>query len=368
MDRINVLHLIQGLEIGGLEIMAENLVKGLDPSIYRPSICCFDSMGVLAEDLGAKGIDIHLLKRNPGVDYYYPFRLARLLRANQTDILHLHNPTAFFYGTLAGKIANTPKIIYTEHGRDFSASFKVKISNRILAKMVDRIVVVADHGKKYLVEQEGVNGEKIERIYNGIDHERFGVSQKTEVVRRNLGLVNDQPVLGIVARLDPIKNHSCLIKAMKMVVKEQPTAILLVVGDGQQRSELENLTQILSLQNNVRFLGTRSDIPELLSALNVFVLPSFSEGLSLTLVEACASGIPIVATDVGGNKEVVLHDQNGLLVPSDHPEALGRAILRVLADGDKAQTMGKRGRQIFEESFTLKAMVKKYENLYESLF
>ncbi|MBW2570109.1 MAG: glycosyltransferase [Deltaproteobacteria bacterium] len=366
MKKINVLHLIQGLEIGGLEIMVVNLLERIDRSQYRSSICCYDSLGSLAEGLPERGIGVHLLRRRSGIDYLYPFKLARYLKKSKIKILHLHNPTALFYGTLAGKIAGTSCIIYTEHGRDFSSSIKVRIANRILCKMVDRVVVVAEHGKRYLVEHEGVNEKKIVKIYNGIDSKKFGTRQEVILIRRQLGITDDQSVIGIVARLDPIKNHVCLIRAMKIIATRFLDTILLIIGDGFLRSELESLTEDLGLQNHIKFLGTRSDIAELLSVLDVFVLSSFSEGLSLTLIEACAAAKPIVVTDVGGNAEIVKHESNGLLVPSDQPEDLAKAITELLTDKEKGRQMGEVGRKKFKEEFTLDGMVRKYEDLYES--
>lgn len=366
MQQINVLHLIQGLEIGGLEIMVVNLLERIDRFRYQPSVCCYDSLGSLAEDLSNKDIGVHLIMRKPGIDYLYPLKLGRFLRKNNIQILHLHNPTAFFYGSLAGKIARTPIIIYTEHGRDFSSSIKVRIANRLLSRMADKIVVVAEYGKKYLVEHERTDERRILKIYNGIDPQKFGRNHNDKLMRRELGITDNQPVIGIVARLDPIKNHACLIKAMKTVTASLPAAVLLVIGDGPQRHELERLTADLRLQNHIKFLGARSDIAELLSVLDVFVLSSFSEGLSLTLIEACAAAKPIVATDVGGNAEIVEHGINGLLVPSDRPEALAVAVLEILTDRKKAKQMGEAGRRKFEEEFTLDQMVKRYEDLYES--
>ena len=346
--------------------MVINFLERIDRSRYRPSICCYDSLGSLRQGLSEKDIRVDLLKRQPGVDYYYPFKLARYLKKSKTKILHLHNPTALFYGALAGKIAGTPCIIYTEHGRDFSSSIKVKITNSLLCRIVDKIVVVAEHGKKYLVEHEGVNEKKIIKIHNGIDSQRFGKNHDVTLIRRELGITDDQSVIGIVARLDPIKNHACLIKAMKTVAARVPTAVLLIIGDGLLRTELESLTAKLQLQNHIKFLGARNNIAELLSVMDVFVLSSLSEGLSLTLIEACAAAKPMVATDVGGNPEIVEHESNGLLVPSDQPETLAKAIAEILNDKGKARLMGEKGRKKFEEEFTLDVMVKKYENLYES--
>ncbi len=346
--------------------MVVNFLEHLDRSHYRPSVCCFDVLGSLAGPLQEKGIDVQLLKRRPGVDLRYIFQLAGFLRKTETQILHLHNPTAFFYGTLAGKLARVPCIIYTEHGRDFSSSKKVKLANWLLAHMVDQLVTVADYGRRYLAEDEGIARDRIVTIHNGIDAGRFGASYDSKALRAGLGLADDQPVVGIVARLDPIKNHALLIRAMRQVTAELPGAKLLVVGDGPLRGELEALTRELDLGGHVQFLGARSDVPELLNLLDLFVLCSYSEGLSLTLIEASAAAKPIVATDVGGNGEVVEHGVNGLLVPSDDPKVLAAAILRILPDQVHRQSMGQAGRRRFEQQFTLKGMVRAYEELYST--
>lgn len=358
------MHLVQGLEVGGLEIMVVNLLEHLDHARYRPAVCCYDTPGSLAGRLCAQGIAVTLVKRNPGIDLFYILKLARFLRRSKTRILHLHNSTALFYGTLAGKLAGTPCIVYTEHGRDFSSSRKAKFANGLLSRMVDKVVVVAESCKNYLVAKEGVAAEHVVTVPNGIDASRFGVDYDKAAIRAALGLEERHAVIGVVARLDPIKNHAALIRAMQRVAAKLPQAVLLVVGDGPLRGELESLAAELELGGHVRFLGARADVPELLSILDVFVLPSHSEGLSLTLLEASAAAKPIVATDVGGNGEVVTNGENGLLVPPDDAQALAEAMLRILADGTQAARMGQAGRARFEQHFTLDAMVKKYEGLY----
>ena len=363
---LNIVHLVQGLEIGGLEMMVVNLLERLDRSRYRLAVCCYDTFGSLAERLTGQGTRVDLIRRKPGVDLGYILKLARFLRLSGADILHLHNPTAFFYGTLAGKLARTPCIVYTEHGRDFSSSRKVRLANCVLSTMVDKVVAVAEFGKNYLVAEEGVSPWRVVTIHNGIDGQRFGPHYDHNAVRASLGLVGGQPVVGIVARLDPIKNHAGLLHAMQRVVAELPLAVLLIVGDGPLCGQMEALAGELGLGTAVRFLGARSDVPELLSAMDLFVLSSHSEGLSLTLVEASATGKPIVATDVGGNAEVVEHGVTGLIVPADDPEALSQAMLAILTDPVKARRMGEMGRMRFERDFTLDAMTRKYEELYAS--
>ncbi len=363
-DPIRVVHLIQGLEIGGLEMMVVNFLQRLDRSRFSPIVCCFDTLGDLTSLITNEGIPVHFVQRQPGVDLAYIFRLASFLRETRPQILHLHNPTAFFYGTLAGKLARVPRIIYTEHGRDFSSSYKVRLVNRILGKLVNQVVTVADYGKHYLMQREGIAANKIMTIHNGIDGVRFAAEYDVKLIRTALGLNMVQPVIGIVARLDPIKNHAILIKALVMIAQERPDSVLLVIGDGPLRQELESLNAELGLVDHIQFLGARSDVPELLSALDVFVLCSNSEGLSLTLAEASAAGKPIVATDVGGNSEVVEDGMTGIVVPAREPETLATAILKLINDPGLKQRMGEAGRKRFEQQFTLDSMVTAYQDLY----
>ena len=358
------MHLIQGLEIGGLEMMVVNFLQRLDRSRFSPIVCCFDTLGDLTSKITDEGIPVHLVQRRPGVDLAYIFRLATFLRETKPQILHLHNPTAFFYGTLAGKLARVPRIIYTEHGRDFSSSYKVRLVNRILGKLVDQVVTVAEYGKRYLTEREGIPAGRIINIHNGIDAGRFAAEYDVTAIRTALGLSVDQAVIGIVARLDPIKNHALLIKAMVKIAPDKPDTVLLIIGDGPLRQELEALHSELGLADHVRFLGARNDVPELLSALDVFVLCSNSEGLSLTLAEASAAARPIVATDVGGNSEVVEDGVTGIVVPPKDPGALANAILKILNDPVLKRQMGQAGRKRFEQQFTLDGMVSAYQDLY----
>jgi sugar transferase (PEP-CTERM/EpsH1 system associated) len=367
VEPIHVLHLIQGLGVGGMETMLLNMISHLDGSRFKTSVCCFDRLGPLAYQVEQKAAEVTLLKRKTGFDWRYPQRLASHLKSRNVQVLHLHNPTAFFYGALAGKLARVPCVVYTEHGRDLSSGWKVKLAHRWIARMVDRIVVVAEHGRRVLSQEEGVDKSKIELIYNGIDGQRFDRAHHAdqfESIRKGLGLNPDTKVIGFVGRLAPIKNHAVLLKAMRKVVEDVPNVALLLIGDGPLKAEIESMVKEFGLDKQVSILGTRTDIPELMSIMDLFVLPSFSEGLSLTLIEACAAGLPIVATRVGGNEEVVVDQLNGLTVPSNDQEALAKAITSLLSDVETSRKMGNNARERFEERFTLQDMVQKYQDLY----
>ena len=361
---LRVVHLLQGLEIGGLEIMVAHLLEGLDPRRFQSQVIGYDSLGPLAYRLGMSGIPTSLLQRRPGVDLRYIPRLARHLATIRPHILHLHNPTAFFYGTLAGRLARVPCIVYTEHGRDFASSKRNKFLHRLLARWVNRIVVVSESGRAVL-QAEGVPRERIKIIHNGIDAAQFLIGEDRWGMRTRLGFDREQPLLGIVARLDSIKNHASLLRAMPRVIRAHPDATLLIIGDGSLRAELEKQAGELGLGRNLRFLGTRNDVPELLAALDVAVLCSLSEGLSLTLLEESAAGKPMVATAIGGNPEIIEDGQTGLLVPVGDEAALASAINSLLDDLERARTLGGAARLRFMREFTLARMLSRYAELYE---
>jgi sugar transferase (PEP-CTERM/EpsH1 system associated) len=359
-----VLHLVQGLDVGGLEYMVVALVNRLDRKKFIPSICCFDKLGKLQDKL-LDDTEVILLKRKPGKDLLYPFKLAAFLKKENIDVIHLHNQTAFFYGVLAGKIAGVKRIVYTEHARDVAPNFKVRIMDKILSHMADRIVVVAEFLKKNLVKKEWMNPASITTIYNGIDGDVFGREFNRDEITGELEISSAAKIIGIVARLQGIKNHKCLIRAMQKVSKRFPDAILLIIGDGSLRGELMELVSSEDLQDNIHFLGTRNDIPRLLSMLDIFVLCSLSEGLPLTILEAMAAGKPIVATGVGGIPEVIQDGADGIIIPSDDSDSLAEAIEELLSDDGKRPDMGLKARKKFEERFTVQAMVEEYEKIYE---
>lgn len=362
--RLKLVHLLQGLEVGGMEMMLVHLLEGLDPQRFQSQVIGYDSLGPLAYRLGMSGIPTSVLRRRPGVDLRYIPRLARHLATIRPHILHLHNPTAFFYGTLAGKLARVPCIVYTEHGRDFASSKCNKYLHRVLGRLVKRIVVVSESGRA-LLEAEGVPGGRILTIHNGIEDARFQNGVDRWGMRAGLGFDREQPLIGIVARLDPIKDHASLLRAMRRVTQAHADATLLIIGDGPLRADLERQAAELGLGRSVRFLGTRDDVPELLAALDVVVLTSLSEGLSLTLLEESAAGKPMVATAVGGNAEIIEDGKTGLLVPPGDEEALAGAINGLLADPERAQAIGQEARLRFLRGFTLKRMVSQYVEVYE---
>jgi glycosyltransferase involved in cell wall biosynthesis len=361
---IRILQLLQGLAIGGIERMVLDLVLELDGAAFQTSFCTFDRQGTLAAEVASRGMPLHFRRRRGAVDLGFSLWLARLLVRERIDILHAHNATAFFYGAAAAALVRRTRFLYTEHDRAFPSPRRERGLHALLSRRADGVVTVSDTLRDNLVRYEAFPADRVHVVKNGV---RLQAPARTRAqVRTELGL-GERPVAGIVARLAPVKNHALLLRAWKLVLRLVPDAVLVVVGSGSQEPAVRAQAAALALGDSVRFLGFRLDIAEILQGLDVFVLSSSSEGLSLTLLEAEAAALPIVATRVGGNPEVVHDGENGFLVPSGEEEPLAAALARLLQDPALRARMGSAGRALYERGFTLPAMVRGYERIYLSL-
>jgi len=261
-------------------------------------------------------------------------------------------------GSLAAAALRLPVVINTKHGRNNPEQRRAVFLNRVASLLSTAVVAVSADAADVATRIERVPRRKIRTIHNGIDLERHPFPLRCS---------SDGPLSAIhVARLNPIKDQLTLLEAVRIVVDREPSFRLTIVGDGPRRNELHELSQKLTLGDHVVFLGERNDVPQLMARADLFVLSSLQEGLSLTLLEAMASGLAVIATDVGGNRELVTPGQTGFLVPSRSPERLAAAILDLLARPDAVRSMGKQGRALVEREFGVEQMVRKYEQFYSS--
>lgn len=369
MRKIKVTYLLNCLATGGLERMVNLLATGLDPERFEPSIEIFDRVGPIAAETRGAGIPVRFDRRNPGpFDVRFLFRLAERFRTERPDVIHAHNATALVYAAFAARIATRGRrkipVLYTEHDRSFPSRLANRAMHFAAGRLVDRVVVVARWLKASLVRYEAFAKDRIEVIPNGIDGSRFETPVDALAVRSALGIEPAAPVVSCVARLVPVKNHAMLLHAWRRIADVWPGATLLLAGDGPSRPALEALSSKLGLGSAVRFLGDRRDVPELVGASDFHVLSSDSEGMSLTLLEAMAAGKANVATDVGGNPEVLQDGRTGLLVPARDAHALAAAMATLLQSRAIAARMGEAAREAFRRRFTLTAMVGAYEQLY----
>ena len=365
--RPTIAHLVQNLSIGGLERVVINLMTGVKNLGYETVLYTLGEGGELVAELAGQGYEVVALNKRPGMDYFLPVRLSRLFKRRGIDIVHAHNFSPLVYGSIGGRLAGVSGVVYTAHGAKTSSRRKQVLFQRL--GLVDRMVFVSDDARRAALTNGGLSDRGVETIVNGIDLERYaaGTAAARAQKKDELGIPPGAAVLGIVARLTPAKDHANLLRAFKIIVEDGLDARLLVVGDGELREQLEAETDELGQKKEVLYVGARSDVPELLGVMDVFVLSSYTEGLAMTLLEAMAAGLPIVATSVGGNSEVVVDGETGIIVPPRDSRALAEAVRELLLKPEMAAGMGQKGRGRACAEFGIDAMVRQYEKLYESV-
>jgi sugar transferase (PEP-CTERM/EpsH1 system associated) len=357
------------LHVGGAEVLAARIARRLRDRC-RFVFACLEERGTLGEELQQEGFPVEVLERRPGLDLRCAWRLGRLLRRERVDVLHAHQYTPFFYAMAGRWPFGRAPILFTEHGRhqpDYPRRKRI-LFNRLMLRKRDRVVAVGEAVRQALIVNEGIPDKRIEVVYNGIDAERF-VAQPGDraQVRRELGFQIDQPVIFQVARLDYLKDHATAVRSMARVVREQPAARLLLVGEGPEERAIRDQVEQLGLVGSVQFLGLRKDVPRLLQAADLFLLSSVSEGIPLTVIEAMCAGLPVVCTRVGGTAEVVIDGETGLLAPAGDDTAIASAILRLLTEPALRERMGDAGRQRARQMFSETTMVERYADLYEEM-
>jgi L-malate glycosyltransferase len=394
-----IAHVLHRLYLAGAEVLAADLARRMSDR-YRFVFLCLDEIGPLGQKLAGEGFPVIDLQRHPGIDWSVARRIRGIVREQRIDLLHAHQYTPFFYAALSRRLATRPPILFTEHGRHYPDVRKRRRiwANKLLLRKGDRVTAVGQFVKQALVRNEGIAAGRIAVIHNGIDAAEYRPEDKARhraEVRRELGLAPEQLIVLQVARFHPVKDHATGLKAFAATVKQPagplgegsglaasplsirhppsairlhiPSPVLLLVGDGEKRPACEQLARELNLAPAVQFLGVRTDVPRLVAAADVFLLSSLSEGISVTLLEAMAAGVPIAATQVGGNPEVVLHGQTGLLSPRADAPALGANLATLLADAALRQSMGDAGRGRFLELFTQDRMHREYAAIYAQM-
>jgi glycosyltransferase involved in cell wall biosynthesis len=338
--------------MGGLEKVLVEFARHADRERHHLEFISLGHRGVIAEEIEATGWPVTALGMPSGLHPGLFLRLARLLRRRRIDVVHTHDDRPHLYGTVASRLAGVGRVIHTRHGRSPHLSRRQKALVRLAAGWIDRFVCVSADAAALAVAQ-GVPARKVCTIRNGIDLRRFPF----------LGPRRDGPAV-IVARLSPEKDHATLLRAAALVVRAEPSFRLEIAGDGPCREDLHRLAAELGLGEHVRFLGQVRDVPGLLARAGMFVLSSLSEGVSLTLLEAMASGLPVVATRVGGNPEVVADGVTGLLSPAADHGALAGSIAAQWRSPERCRTFGIAGRRRVEEQFDVRVMVAAYERMY----
>jgi glycosyltransferase involved in cell wall biosynthesis len=361
-----ICQVLHGLRVGGAELLAAHLARRLG-SAYRFLFVCLDELGTLGEELLREGLEVRTLGRRPGLDWRCSFRLARLLWRERVELIHAHQYTPFFYAMTARMLYRRPAVLFTEHGRhhpDYPRR-KRMLANRWFLQNRDRVVGVGQAVRQALVQNEGIPDQRVAVIYNGINLASFSVNgHDRRAVRHEMGVGLEDLVILQVARLDYLKDHATAIRTLERVLERRKDARLVLVGEGPQKELIERLIQECGLTAHVRMLGLRSDVARLLSAADLFLLTSISEGIPLTVIEAMAAGLPVISTRVGGITEIVEDEHTGLLGPAGDEVSLASRILRLAADPVLRRVMGERGRERAQRKFSESKMHECYLQLY----
>lgn len=371
--KIRVCQVVNSLDVGGLEKVVLSLLDSLDQSRFELFLACIKGEGklypqvklpdharlVMAHD---RVVDLKVIRLDPTVIW----KLGAFVRDHEIDVMHVHNFAPLTYGGLAARLAlPRPKVVYSEHNEVNSAPPGALKKFRYYIKMADHAVAVSRDLEGILKDKLTIS-TPVSVIHNGIDGRRF---EKTDGarVRRELGIADDELVIGTAVVLSKQKGVTNLVKAAARVLAEVPRARFVVVGDGPLRAELLREAEEAKLGDRFLFPGLRSDIPDVLAAFDVYVLPSLWEGLPLALLEALCSGKPVVCTRVGGNAEVVIDGENGFIVPPSDPAALADKLIVLLRDDAFRRDVVEKNKRRFKECFSVRAMTAAHEALYQRL-
>ena len=368
MTKLKILHLTYDMRIGGTEQVIKNLVENADQHQFEMSVLCIESpLGPFADDLLAKAVVIMAFSRSPGFDRKLIKKIRHHIKQHNIDVLHCHQYTPWVYGVLAA-FATKTKVIFTEHGRFYpdSSSWKRKLINPWLHKITAATTAISSATKDALAIYENLPAKDIQVIYNGIAPLEIDQEQ-VESLRQELGIGPNTLCLGTVARLDPIKNHFMMLHAFKQVLNDGIDAKLLIVGDGEMRNSITDLISELNLEQHVIMTGYQAKPKNYLALMNIYLLSSFSEGTSMTLLEAMSIGKPCVVTNAGGNPEIIEHQMNGLVTQNDDANAFAAAITTLAHDPDLRKSMSELSRQRFEQYFSATSMVHQFQHLYQQV-
>jgi glycosyltransferase involved in cell wall biosynthesis len=362
---LRVLFLVTSMPVGGAETLLMNLVRRMDRKRFAPEIVCLKQPGPLGEQLACEmRIHSHLLTSK--YDLRVLPKLWRIMRIPRADaVITVGAGDKMFWGRLAARLAGVPVIASALHSTGWPDG--IGRLNRMLTRTTDAFIGVASAHGKHLTDIERFPASKVHVIYNGIDADRFA-PRDARPLRQSLGIATDAPVVGILAALRPEKNHELFIVGAQRILAALPNAQFIIVGDGPKRPELEALAASLNVAHAVHFVGTRSDVPDLLAACDLVSLTSHNEAAPVSILEALGVGCPVLASNVGSVNETVIEGETGRLFPAGDLDAYAGAAIELLRDKPLRTRLGAAGRRLVVERWSLDAMVHGYEQLIEGIY
>ena len=364
---LRVLFALTSMPVGGAEILTTNLIRNMDRDQFVPEVCCLKDPGPLGLQL-SREVPVHTNFLAHKLDLFVLPRLMALIHKRQFDaVVTVGAGDKMFWGRLAAWRLRVPVICSALHSTGWPD--QVGWLNRRLNSLTDAFIAVAvDHGR-YLVDVERFPQDKVHVIPNGIDVRRFQRDIRCGAeLRDELGIPRDAPVCGLIAALRPEKNHSLFLRVAARVRQHIPTAHFVLAGDGPIRGQLEQEAALLELHPFVHFLGNHDDVPRILSAMDLFLMTSNNEAKPISILEAMACELPVVATNVGSIFESVEHESTGFLASVGNRDELAQRVIDLLANPERAAEMGSRGRSSVEQNWSLERTIQGYQDLIQSVY
>lgn len=356
-----------------MQFVGEKVVAALSREIsdeFEVMFCCLDRIGLLGEELQKEGFFLFSLHRTPGIDLTLPGKIANLAREKKVDIIQAHHYTPYFYSALSRFLYHRPRLLFTEHGRDFPDLVKPtrKCANQFLNIVTDKITSVCEFSMRGLVQNECLPSSKIEVVYNGIEPVNESISAIDEANQGVLDWIGtSDKVIGFLARLEWIKNPELLIDGFAIAHKKIPDAKLVIMGKGEMIEFLQRQCAEYGISENVLFAGLIKKPMPVLPKVRALAITSLCEAASLSVLETMMCGVPVLATNVGGNPELVTDGKTGYLVESGSAQGFAEAMVKVLSDKALAKMLGKNARADALERFSFTTMVEKYKKIYRDL-
>jgi sugar transferase (PEP-CTERM/EpsH1 system associated) len=361
-----IVHILYQFDIGGLETVLVNMLNTMSKDHFKHIIISLTDASDFTQRIKNQDVEIKCLFKKPGKDPIIHFKIWKILRELSPEIVHTYNISALEYSVPA-MMAGVPCRVHAEHGRDIydldGSNQKYQYLRKIINPIISKWIPVSKELENWLINVIGIKKQKVKRIYNGIDTVVFSPQKK----RLNKKLFT----IGTVGRLAAVKDQVTLIKAVEILIQDfselKHSICLKIVGDGPLFNDLDAYIRKNSLEDYVELLGAKDNVEELMQSFDVFVLPSLVEGIALTMLEAMATGLPVIATNVGGNPELISEGENGFLVQSQQPRLLAKMIKRYIDIPDLIERHGQNGRSLVVQKFSLKAMTQEYLVLYQDV-
>lgn len=360
-QKIKIIHIIPTLDFGGAERLVIDIIKNLDQEKFIVKLICLKRFDTLGLELKNYGVPLILLEQKHGISFISLIKLIKILKQERPDIVHTHLFGADFYGSIAARLAGVKYLVSTEHNLNYSEGFIKKIIKIFISKLFNNIIAVSEAVKKYVIKNYYIKAEKLLVIHNGVEVNKFFRSQN-----KLSGIKNNQKIIiGSIGRLTKQKGFEYLIEAMGKLSNQNVEC--LIAGDGELKSQLQKKVEKLRLENKVKLLGWQKDIKSFLNKIDIFVLPSLWEGFGIAILEAGLVGLPVIASNVDGIKEIIEDKKDGLLIKPADSNELAQKIEYLLEHREFGDELAVKLLTKINNNFIIQKIVVQYEQCYNNL-